>query len=254
MTTTTTITFYDIHANVDPVPTMSPSTLRVRYALNLKGIAFKTVWVEFPDIEQVCKGLGVAPTGKSRDGKPRYTLPAIKDVSTGIALSDGAEIIEYLDKAYPNTPTLLPRDTIALQLATYSALVPRFLAIYPLYAARAVRLFNPGTQRWWRETRAVLFGKSLEEAEPRGEEKTKALNKFIADFGEVYQWMSRGDGSFSTGDRTVSFVELTLAGMLNSLKIVFGEDSEEWQKIASWNNASWLPFLAKYEQYHKAAG
>ncbi|KAF4590124.1 hypothetical protein EYR40_009474 [Pleurotus pulmonarius] len=253
MTTTSTITFYDIYANAEPVATMSPSTLRVRYALNLKGIPFTTVWVEFPDIEQVCKKLGVAPTGKSRDGKPRYTLPALQDASTGIALSDGAEIIEYLDKAYPSTPTLLPRETIALQLATYSALVPRFLAVYPLYAARAVRLFNPETQRWWRETRAAMFGKPLEEADPKGEEKARVMNKFIADFGEVYQWMSRGDGSFLTDDQTVSFVELTLAAMLNSLKIVFGEDSDEWLKIASWNNASWLQFLSKYEQYHRVA-
>ena len=36
-----------------------------RFCLNIKNIPYKTVWVEFPDIENLCKKIGAEATGES---------------------------------------------------------------------------------------------------------------------------------------------------------------------------------------------
>ncbi|KAJ8699426.1 hypothetical protein PTI98_002541 [Pleurotus ostreatus] len=68
------IIFYDIPSSLEP-QAWSHNTWRVRYALNIKGIPYQTVWVEYPDIEAVCKKIGASPTGEEA---PHYTLPVIK--------------------------------------------------------------------------------------------------------------------------------------------------------------------------------
>jgi len=91
------------------------------YTLNLKGIPYKTEWVEYPDIEPICKKLGIAPTYKNADGSDRYTIPAIHDPSTGVYISDSVLIAEYLDKTYPYTPQVFPHHTHALHAAFTAA-------------------------------------------------------------------------------------------------------------------------------------
>ncbi|KAJ3510855.1 hypothetical protein NLJ89_g4435 [Agrocybe chaxingu] len=91
------ITFYDIPSTF-PNNVWSPNTWKARrvaylisnrsevlifgtrrYCLNYKRIPYKTEWVEYPDIEPLCKRLGIAPTDKKKDGSGRrtnYSLPA----------------------------------------------------------------------------------------------------------------------------------------------------------------------------------
>ncbi|EEB93892.1 hypothetical protein MPER_07394 [Moniliophthora perniciosa FA553] len=109
------IEFYDIPGSGGVV--WSPSTWKIRYALNYKGLEYQTKWIEFPDIESTCKKLGVPPTKTRRDGSPWYTLPAIYDPSTGVALVDSLRIAEYLEKQYPDKPSLIPSGTLALHTA-----------------------------------------------------------------------------------------------------------------------------------------
>ena len=75
------------------------------------------MWVEYPDVEPLCKKIGAAPTGtKGADGSPLYTLPTIYDPNTKTAVSDSSKIVRYLDATYPSSgPTLLPAELDALQ-------------------------------------------------------------------------------------------------------------------------------------------
>ena len=73
----------------------------------MKGIPYRTVWVDCTDIEALCKKLGVSPTTTRPSGDPCYTLPTIYDPNTKRAVTDSAAIVRYLESAYPAAgPTL----------------------------------------------------------------------------------------------------------------------------------------------------
>ncbi|EGN93794.1 hypothetical protein SERLA73DRAFT_144791, partial [Serpula lacrymans var. lacrymans S7.3] len=107
------IILYDIPSTM-PGKAFSSNTLKVRYCLGYKGLVFKTVWIEAPDIEERMKVIGAKPTRVKSDGSDFYTLPVIEDPSTGAIVSDSLVIVEYLDKTYASTPAVLPPDTRAL--------------------------------------------------------------------------------------------------------------------------------------------
>jgi hypothetical protein len=89
----------------------------LRYSLNYKGLSYRTEWIEFPDIEAHCKAIGASATSTNIDGSPFYTLPVIKDLSTGAVVSESAAIAKYLDDTYPSTPALFVDSESISQLA-----------------------------------------------------------------------------------------------------------------------------------------
>jgi len=82
---------------------------------------FKTEWVEYPDIETVCLGIGAKPTTTKSDGSPKYTLPVIYDPSTKLVISDSIVIAKYLEKQYPDTTKLFPDGSNGLIAAFLDA-------------------------------------------------------------------------------------------------------------------------------------
>lgn len=108
-------------------PPASPSFLIVRiaqfsYALNFKGVPYKTVWLEYPDIEPTFRSIGAIPISPKPDGSgPFYTLPVIVDPSRRTPsggptiITDSWNIAEYLDNVYPSPGLLFPEGTKALQ-------------------------------------------------------------------------------------------------------------------------------------------
>ena len=82
-------------------------TAHSRFVLNYKGIPYRTVWVEYPDIARTCQELGVDPTSTKADGSPQYTLPMIYDPSTKIALAESAAIalVREFNKKYEESDT-----------------------------------------------------------------------------------------------------------------------------------------------------
>lgn len=69
--------------------------------LNYKRLPYKTVWVDFADVQPLSKQISAPPTTTYSDGSPRYTLPTIHDPNTGRTVSDTFEIARYLDEQYP---------------------------------------------------------------------------------------------------------------------------------------------------------
>lgn len=78
----------------------SLATLRVRIALNLKGLDYETVDL---DLEQ-----GDQHRAEFRTVNPQMVVPALVD-DDGTVLSQSMAIMEYLDEAHPQPP-LLPPD------------------------------------------------------------------------------------------------------------------------------------------------
>ena len=61
--------------------------IHLRFSLNYKGIPYKTIWLEYLEIEGEYKKAGIEPSGK-RGGKDLYTCPGLVDPNTGAALAD----------------------------------------------------------------------------------------------------------------------------------------------------------------------
>ena len=221
-----------------------------RYILNLKGIPYKTEWVEFPDIEPLCKKLGISPTSKNADGSDRYTLPAIHDPSTGVYIADSIPIAEYLDKTYPDTPKAFPHSTIALQTAFTAAFVNNLSALWNFMVPATHSILTPRSQEYFRRTREKSYGKALEDIAPKGEAADAEWARFRDELGKADVWYAKngGQGPFLLG-ATPSWGDITVASFLKWTREVWGDDSKQWKDISSWNNGRWAAIVEALKKY-----
>ncbi|KAI0667609.1 hypothetical protein C8Q78DRAFT_1081920 [Trametes maxima] len=247
------IVFYDIPGKTDALKAWSPNTWKTRYSLNYKGLPYKTVWVEYPDIEAVLRKLGAPATEQKPDGSPYYTLPAIYDPNTKTAVVDSFEIARYLDKTYPDTPRLIPAGTDALHVAfihAWRGLLMNDLG--PLVIPAVANSLRSRSEVYFRATREVMFGGDLEKLAPAGSAKRVEHWKGIKNgLDTLAQWIE-ADGTgkrFFNGDQP-AWADIAFAGYLIWLRVVLGVDSQEWKDLASWDGGRWgkyLEALAKYE-------
>ncbi|KAJ7726430.1 hypothetical protein DFH07DRAFT_758123, partial [Mycena maculata] len=126
------IVFYDIPSSL-PTSAFSANTWKTRYALNYKGVAYKTVWRQYPKIEPQFNQIGAAPTGKKPDGSPHFTAPVIHDpsyhynshiIGATIYISDSTKIAAYLHATYLDRSLLMPAGTIGRHRAFEDAVQP----------------------------------------------------------------------------------------------------------------------------------
>jgi len=242
------LTFYDIPSTL-PINAWSPNTWKTRYCLNYKGIPYKTEWVEYPDIQPLCLRMGIAPTG-TEDGKPYYSLPAIYDPSTGIAIADSWLIAEYLDKTYPDTPKMFPHGSAVIQRGFFAGYASRLAPIEPFILPRVNLKLNAASEVYFRRTRELYFGKRLEDAIPTGEEGAKAWKQLEDGLTVVAGWLkvNGATGPFVMGD-TASFADCVLAAYTLWMKLIFGEDSKEWKDIKSWDEGRWEKVIEVMKDY-----
>ncbi|EIN12887.1 hypothetical protein PUNSTDRAFT_50105 [Punctularia strigosozonata HHB-11173 SS5] len=240
---TTEIIFYDIVAQKTKAEERAwcPNAWVTRLTLGFKGLPFKTVWVEYPDIADLCKKIGAAPTG-TRDGLPLYTLPVIQDPSTGKVISDTFAIAEYLDETYPDRPTLMPKGTRGLQWAfTYTATQ---MAIGPYRDNMMLAVYKqlrPRSQEYFRATREKALGSKLEELSV-GVKRVERWATAEAGFAKLLNIIKKnGEGSqYFMGD-TVSFADLFIVAWLEWVKQALG--GEEWELVRKWNGGFWGQFV-----------
>ncbi|PBK91959.1 hypothetical protein ARMGADRAFT_1013718 [Armillaria gallica] len=245
----TAIVLYDIPSKL-PINAWSPTTWKARYALNFKGIPYRTEWVEYPDIEGLYKTFGIPASATQKDGMtPRYTLPLLHDSSTGAFISESSAIVEYLDATYPNTPRLIPPGTRALHAAFIAAFESQMQAITPLLGIPAVNaILSPRSAAFVRKTKEELSEVTIEEMDLHGEHRTRQLTVVKDDLGKVDKWMTKGD-TFVTGE-TPTFADFVMSAWILFLRISLGEDSPEWKELSSWHDGRWgrlVKFFEKYE-------
>jgi len=211
--------------------------------LNIKRIPYKTVWVEYPDIEPLAVKFGIKPTNRRPNGEPFYTLPIIHDASTDVTVSESIDIITYLDRTYPDTPTLLPKGSQVLQAAFEPAMIAALAAEYAIMLPATHRILNTASQEFFWRTKNM--GKL--DTEGREVEHWKKLEDGL---GTIDQWLKRKEEGqrYIAGD-TVSFADITLAARLLWPKKVFREDSEEWRRIAGWHGGRWGDLVDALKEY-----
>ncbi|KAJ7492031.1 hypothetical protein FB451DRAFT_1021747 [Mycena latifolia] len=246
MSSSSLITLYDIDSSV-PGRAWSPNTAKARYALNFKGLPFKTVWVEHPDIEAVCKKIGAKPTSP---GGLQYTLPVIHDPSTDTVVSDSIEIARYLDATYPDRPRLIPVGTAALHYAFTDAHAATLGPLYAYALPATLPILHPVGQDYFRRTREELVfgGRRLEDVMPTGEAHVAMWQKVKDGLGVVDGWISKnGESSrFVMGDE-MCYADITVGGYLRWAKLVLGR--ELWEEIMGWHGGRWSNLMSALEKY-----
>ncbi|KAI0640076.1 hypothetical protein C8Q77DRAFT_1045841 [Trametes polyzona] len=244
------IVFYDIPANVKG-DGWSGNTLKTRFTLNLKGLPYKTVWVEYPDIARTAQDLGVGPTGTWPDGTPMYTLPMIYDPSTKTAIAESTAIARYLDATYPNTPRAIPEGTESFQEATVYALgAVMGGAIAKLVMPSIVDRLNDASKAYFKAARERALGGDMAQWSPRGsairEEQWKQLG---AAFGQIARWLDAGgdkEKKYFFGE-TPTFADIALAARLIWMKRILGDDSDEWKRVERWHEGRWVRQIQAFE-------
>ncbi|KAF9565366.1 hypothetical protein CPC08DRAFT_683862 [Agrocybe pediades] len=246
------IIFYDVSANV-PGKAWSSNTWKIRYALNYKGLPFKTEWVALPDVEEQCKKVGIKPTGKAawNPEKDYYTLPAIHDTSTGVRLADSIKIAKYLDETYPDTPRIFPDPaSVGLQLAFADAYSTKMSPAVFLGFFAGLSKLDERTVEYLRQTREKKWGKTMEEMVPTGEKLVQEWEKLTKSLDKFDKWYGETDdkGPFMMGD-VVSWADFVVGAQMMWMTIMWGEESEEWKRVASLNNGRWDGLLKSLEKY-----
>ncbi|THU85871.1 hypothetical protein K435DRAFT_822303 [Dendrothele bispora CBS 962.96] len=232
--------FYNTH--VHSTPTLS-------YSLNFKGIPFKTVWIEYPDIEKTLKDLGIAACATKPDGKtPLYTLPAIYDPVTKTGLTESFAIAKYLDEKYPDKPTLVPRGTETLQKAYIDATMSKSDALWQFVLPKTTWSLNERSEEHFRRGKQTL-SKTMEEMYPQGEKRKEEWKRLEEDFGQIDKWFGKEDILVMGEEGKVCFADFAFAGFVIWIRIVFGKESEEWKDVSGWQSGRWGRMIQTLEKY-----
>ncbi|KAK0433097.1 hypothetical protein EV421DRAFT_2023668 [Armillaria borealis] len=243
----TAIVFYDIPSKL-PINAWSPNTWKARYALNFKGIPYRTEWVEYPDIEGLYKAFGMPASATKEDRvTPYYTLPLLRDSSTGAIISESAAIVEYLDATYPDTPRVIPPGTRALHAAFIAAFESQMKAIGPFCEPAVNAILSPRSEAFFRKTREESSRVTIEDMILHGEHRSSQLAVVKDDLGKVDKWMTKGH-TFVMGE-TPTFADFTMSAWLFFLRICLGEDSPEWKELSSWHDGRWGKLVKNFEKY-----
>ncbi|KAI0344448.1 glutathione transferase GTE1 [Trametopsis cervina] len=243
---TAPIVFYDIPSRNETHKAWSPNTWKVRFALNIKGLNYKTEWVEYPDIEDLYQKLRLPAALFKDDGSPYYCLPVIHDSSTNTTLADSFAIVKYLDKTYPNTETLLPTSTLSFH-SVLVTLWPKLQArLWPIVVCASHNNLNTSSQEYFRRTREAKVGKRLEDL--RDENEWQEAEKA---YEIVKGWLdeSSDKDKLLFVDDKISFADLIVVSDLIWAKIGLGEDSEEWKRICGWHDGRWKALTDRFAQY-----
>lgn len=220
-----------------------------RFALNVKGLAYKTIWLEYLDIETTCKKIGAAKTNSSAIA---YTLPIIHDPAHDAVVSDSIEIARYLDKTYPETSTLFPPGSYALQEAFQvahekTAAEAMYLIMLPLSHAK----LNTVSQAYFRRTREAIYGMKLEEFSPLGPKRDLHWKNLKEIYAVMADWLAKGEpGPFMMGDK-ISYADVTIAGFIMWMRTTFGSESAEWKDILTWQDGTWANYMKEFEKYEQ---
>jgi len=221
-------------------------TLRIRYCFGLKELPYKTVWVEYPDIEPTLRDLGAPPAGKIPGGGTYYTLPAISDPNNLNAegkptiVVDSEVIAAYLDEHYPTEKSLLSADTKEAQ----HKIISKFMqaVVYPsgsMYLPLFFAILNEKSRPYFRSTRESFLKQPLEEVCTEGSEEREAVWKAIRNgLSEVAVSLDENkvDGVFVLG-REPCFADCVLSSAFHMMALFTPKDWEE--RVFNWDGGRW---------------
>jgi glutathione S-transferase len=241
----------------------------LRFALNIKGLPYKTEWLNFANLEEQLKERNVSPSKvvPESDGfSSFYSVPAIHDPSTNTVVEDSHKIIKYLDETYPDTPrltthpaTLTDDDDLvkpAFEPNWHLPLSLMFHGIWGLAVPSVVAhsMDEAGAVKY-REKFELKTGVRFESV--LGEDKKQELlEKGRQNFSEVDAQLRKirekygGDGPWMFG-KDAKLPDLAIAGSLAWLVSIKGEESDLWKEVRTWDEGRWAKIWDEIKPYYK---
>ncbi|EHK99259.1 Thioredoxin-like protein [Glarea lozoyensis ATCC 20868] len=230
------ITLYDLACTQNTC--FSPTVWRIRLMLNYKEIPYKTVFLEFPDIEPTLKELGLVPSETSTGVRNKYTVPAIHHVPTNTYIMDSLPIAQFLESTYPERPIPLTSEH-GRQIESEARLVVGKV-FQTTITPREIHILSPRSQEYFRRTREATIGRRLEDLllEPEKEDQLwKGMDDKMRAVSELIM-ENKDKGPFVLGDQ-ISYTDFFIAGSLQSIRVV---DESLFQRIFAYEG-----FKAVYE-------
>ncbi|KAI0916153.1 hypothetical protein AcV5_003167 [Taiwanofungus camphoratus] len=202
------ITLYDVPSTI-PQP-WAPNIWRIRFILNYKRLHYRTVWVEFSEVEATLRAIGAPPTSRRSDGRAVYTLPVILDPLRSIAsptvLSNANIIAEYLEITYPARP-IFPEGSRALQ-----SLFVHY--IQEIFAKPLLPILVPLTHQALPERSQAHFRpSSVQLAPPQREQAWRAVKEQFDFLAMILDKNAEGNGVVAMGHE-VSYADFALCSVL----------------------------------------
>ncbi|EEB93459.1 hypothetical protein MPER_07878 [Moniliophthora perniciosa FA553] len=173
----------------------------------------------------------------------RFHPACHKDLSTGQVIGDTFDIALYLDKTYPNAPSLFPPSTIGLQRA-FNTYVDATFTAFVILCVHGIP-FNPETAETSHAAFAWRAGKERwEDLTVQGEERVKTLEAFKTALEGLAKAYSHGDGPFLEG-KNPSYADIIVGGWLAFVKAT----TKEWEDIQTWHDGLWGKLHLALEKY-----
>ncbi|KAF2842745.1 hypothetical protein M501DRAFT_926095 [Patellaria atrata CBS 101060] len=259
MTSSNPLIFYDISSPLEP-RTYAVNPSKARLALNFKRVPFKTTWVDIPDIPTVRKSLNTPATRKFDDGSDYYTLPMLRDASSGQVIGDSFDIANYLDATFPSSGgRLFPADSTRTGLdyespnkdtAFFAPLTSNRGAEHEDYATFNMHVdctfsshvvlvaqflpFNPSTAE---EVRALFVKRahlrSWDDICVKGEARAQITAAFKGALTSLAELFAVNEAGPYLEGKEPNYADLIVGGWLNMLSLTLPE--EEWADFRTWH-------------------
>lgn len=238
----------------------APNPSKSRLALSFKRVPFRTTWVDLLDIADVRKGLNCPAVRKLDDGSDFYTLPMLRDPSSGTVVGDSFDIANYLEDTFPDSGgCLFPAHSTRTGLGYQSPYKDTSFCA-PLtcrrggkngdYAAFNVNVdatftahtvlvgqylpFNPETA----ERVKAVFAKrahlvSWEEVFIHGEAREQLKASFHEGLTSLAQLFKVHETGPYLEGKEANYADLIVGGWVNMLSTTLPE--EEWREFRAWH-------------------
>lgn len=108
---------------------------------------------------------------------------------------------------------------------------------------------NARSEQYMRIKRAPPSGASFEETELKGAAREEQWKKVREGYEIISGWiLENKKGIFVMGE-DISFADTMLVAWLRCVGVMFGEESDEWKGVLSWQDGWWARYLKQFDQY-----
>ncbi|KAJ7574798.1 hypothetical protein C8J56DRAFT_1058224 [Mycena floridula] len=240
---TPVITLYDTPAGHSS-QAWAPNVWRIRLILNYKRLRYRTIWLEFPDVEMTLRAIAAPPSAVRSDESPVYTLPVIVDAtrnpSSPTIISNTNNIAEYLESTYPARP-VYPEGSRALQtlFAHY---------IQEIFAKPLLAIMVPLSYQRMGERSQTHFASQIPAPSGPHRERAWGLVKEQFDFlaAILDKNVGDGDGICAMGYH-VTYADFALCSVLLWIERMAPQDG--WARVREWNGGRWARLKEKCREY-----
>jgi len=193
----------------------SPVVWRIRMMLNYKQVPYRTIFLEFQEIELTLKALGVEPPATA---KGRYTVPTIYHVPTDQYMMDSIPISQFIESTYL-TPAVPLTSKLGREIEEKARSVGGTTfrrSVMP----REIRILSPAAADFFRRSREAALGHPLEDLldNDKEEQSWKDIDGAMRAVSDLMQ-TNKADGPFILGARP-SYTDFFIAGSLHSASVI----------------------------------